>query len=150
MIRVEFTLFDGSIVDFSIKGHADLAEEGKDILCAAVSIYSINTINSLTEIVGVEDALDIKADKGDLYLKIRYELMTDPQKEQAPLDSDHGQRSQSSDLSEPSPESCRYGSEPGLGGGYDLYRHPQWFCLSCGHPGSLRTQGHRLCHLPQH
>lgn len=85
MIRVEFTLFDGSIVNFSIKGHADLAEEGKDILCAAVSIYSINTINSLTEIVGVEDALDIKADKGDLYLKIRYELMTDPQKEQAEL-----------------------------------------------------------------
>ncbi len=85
MIRVEFILSDNRIINFSLKGHAELAEEGKDILCAAVSIYSINTINSLTELVGVEESLEFKADKGDLYLKICYESMADYQKEQVEL-----------------------------------------------------------------
>ncbi len=38
---------DDVLLGFSIKGHADYAEYGKDIICSAVSILSVNTINAI-------------------------------------------------------------------------------------------------------
>jgi len=32
---------------FDVKGHAGLAESGKDVLCAAISMLVINTINAI-------------------------------------------------------------------------------------------------------
>ncbi len=48
---------------FSVVGHANYAENGKDIVCSAVSILSINTINSIENftndkfVVNSEDGL---------------------------------------------------------------------------------------------
>lgn len=48
MIRVNiFRNGSGDIFGFRLKGHADFAEEGSDIVCAAVSVLTINTINSI-------------------------------------------------------------------------------------------------------
>lgn len=38
---------DDVITGFSVAGHAGYAESGKDIICAAVSCLTINTINSV-------------------------------------------------------------------------------------------------------
>ncbi|MCD8036833.1 MAG: ribosomal-processing cysteine protease Prp [Clostridiales bacterium] len=48
MIRVNvYRNNTGDILGFRLKGHADYAEEGSDIVCSAVSVLTINTINSI-------------------------------------------------------------------------------------------------------
>ena len=48
MIRVNvFRNKTGDIYGLRLKGHADFAEEGSDIVCSAVSVLTINTINCI-------------------------------------------------------------------------------------------------------
>ena len=47
MITVEIRKSNGEYVGFSSKGHAGYADEGYDIICAAVSVLTVNTINSI-------------------------------------------------------------------------------------------------------
>ena len=47
MINITVKKRKGSYLDFLSKGHAGYAEEGQDIVCAAVSALIINTVNSL-------------------------------------------------------------------------------------------------------
>ncbi len=48
MVHVEILKYDdGSIKGFKLRGHAGFADKGKDIVCAAVSVTVINTINSI-------------------------------------------------------------------------------------------------------
>ncbi len=61
MIRV--TLFKsarGDITGFSCKGHAGYAEEGSDIVCAAVSVLSITCANALQSVAGAEPEITEK------------------------------------------------------------------------------------------
>ena len=52
MVHVEiFKYDDGSIGGFESRGHAGFADKGKDIICAAVSMTVINTINSIDELL---------------------------------------------------------------------------------------------------
>ena len=46
---------------FSCKGHAGYATSGQDIVCAGISVLTINTINSLSELAHEE--LDINTDE---------------------------------------------------------------------------------------
>ncbi len=46
---------DGAILGFSSAGHADYSEKGSDIICAAVSMLVINTLNSIEALLP-EDA----------------------------------------------------------------------------------------------
>lgn len=46
---------DRDILGFEIKGHALFDKTGKDIVCSAVSVLAINTINSISEISPLED-----------------------------------------------------------------------------------------------
>ena len=39
----------GLIEGFSLQGHAGYAEHGSDIVCSAVSMLTINTLNSISE-----------------------------------------------------------------------------------------------------
>ncbi len=47
MITVTVTKNNDIITGFEISGHSGYAEEGSDIVCAAVSALSINTVNSV-------------------------------------------------------------------------------------------------------
>ncbi len=38
---------------FQINGHSGYAETGSDIICAAVSVLAINTVNALEQLVGM-------------------------------------------------------------------------------------------------
>ncbi len=44
----------GQYSGFEVKGHAEFAEEGNDIICAAVSMLSINTANAIEELTGTK------------------------------------------------------------------------------------------------
>ncbi len=46
---------EGYIREFTIKGHADYAEYGKDIVCAAVSAIAYTAVGALDELAGVGD-----------------------------------------------------------------------------------------------
>jgi len=47
MIKVDIFEKNNNIYKFTVKGHADYAEEGSDIVCSAVSVLVINTINAV-------------------------------------------------------------------------------------------------------
>jgi uncharacterized protein YsxB (DUF464 family) len=56
----------GHIRRFSLRGHADAAEYGQDIVCAAVSILVTNAINSSEHLLNVCIANDDQVAPGDV------------------------------------------------------------------------------------
>lgn len=62
MITVEIRKSGTEYTGFSCKGHAGYAEEGYDIICAAVSALTVNTINSIEQFT--EDAFKAEAADG--------------------------------------------------------------------------------------
>ncbi len=63
MIKASFCIRENS-VSFTVRGHSDYAEEGSDIVCAAVSSAAIMTVNTVTEILGEKG--DVKVEDGFL------------------------------------------------------------------------------------
>lgn len=51
MIHIKEIVKHNQLVGFKVSGHARYAEKGKDIVCSAVSVLTINAINTLNEIV---------------------------------------------------------------------------------------------------
>ena len=47
MIKITITTQDKQFKRFTVSGHAEYDDPGKDIVCSAVSILVINTVNSL-------------------------------------------------------------------------------------------------------
>ncbi len=74
---------NGDYVGFELNGHAGSGEYGKDIVCAALSVLSINTVNSLEEFTNDEivcsadpqegiikvDFSDVLSQEGDLLMR---------------------------------------------------------------------------------
>lgn len=56
---------------FMFNGHASSADYGRDIVCAAVSVLVINTVNSLEAFTS--DAFSLENDKTSGYLKLEFE-----------------------------------------------------------------------------
>lgn len=55
---------DGNIRGFLVKGHANYAKRGEDIVCAGVSAITVGTVNSIEALAGV--VLDTKMRNGFL------------------------------------------------------------------------------------
>jgi len=53
MITASFVKSNGKFCNFRIHGHSGYAEEGSDIVCAAVSAMAMLTVNNITESFGV-------------------------------------------------------------------------------------------------
>ncbi|MBE5833290.1 MAG: ribosomal-processing cysteine protease Prp [Butyrivibrio sp.] len=62
---------DGDICGFEMDGHAGFAEYGQDIVCAALSMLSINTINSIAELT--DSALSVSSDENKGYMSLMIE-----------------------------------------------------------------------------
>ncbi len=62
MITIEIRTSENGYTGFSSKGHAGYAEEGYDIICAAVSTLTVNTINSIEQFT--KDAFKAEAADG--------------------------------------------------------------------------------------
>lgn len=54
------------LVGFEISGHADFAEVGQDIVCAAVSILATTTVNSLEEQLSLKPCYQVDESSGHL------------------------------------------------------------------------------------
>jgi uncharacterized protein YsxB (DUF464 family) len=61
------------IIAMEVKGHAGYADHGQDIVCAAVSVLTINTVNSISHLLGVE--LQPESDAG--ILKCQFPVQAD-------------------------------------------------------------------------
>ena len=53
MTKVEIFNHDGRIHGFSVSGHSGYAEEGSDIVCAAISSAAYMTANTITEVLHI-------------------------------------------------------------------------------------------------
>ena len=62
MITITVKKRNGNYLEFVSKGHAGYAEEGQDIVCAAVSVLVINTVNSLEAFT--DDQFEVQEDDG--------------------------------------------------------------------------------------
>ena len=67
MIKVSIYKDKDIIKEILIKGHANYADYGKDIVCAAVSSIAITTCNG---IISLEDSIFIKDDSGKLLIRV--------------------------------------------------------------------------------
>ena len=56
----------GEYQGFTCDGHAGFADYGEDIVCAAISILVINTINSLEQITGEQMHVETDEDAGTI------------------------------------------------------------------------------------
>jgi len=59
---------EGRISSFTVQGHADYAEYGKDIVCAGVSAVTVGTLNAIEALLGVE--LDAQVEEGYLQASV--------------------------------------------------------------------------------
>ena len=64
MITVTVFKDSGIYRGFRSQGHAGYAEEGYDIICSAVSVLTVNTVNSIEAFT--EDGFSVEADDGFL------------------------------------------------------------------------------------
>lgn len=68
MIKVSFAVSGDEIQGFTLTGHSGLATEGEDILCAAVSSAAYMTVNTITDILGLNP--NIEVDDGFMAIKL--------------------------------------------------------------------------------
>lgn len=76
MIHIHIIHESEDIRGIEITGHADYAEHGQDIVCAAVSSQVISVENSLEHLLGVHCELDVNDSEGG-YLKMKLPEMSD-------------------------------------------------------------------------
>ena len=66
MTYIEIVKHNGEYRGFECHGHSGFGYEGSDIVCSAISVLTINTINSIDHLL--EDELNVTTDesKGDM------------------------------------------------------------------------------------
>ncbi|WP_067923748.1 ribosomal-processing cysteine protease Prp [Alicyclobacillus shizuokensis] len=67
--------FTGKIERVEIHGHANFGDPGTDIVCAAVSVLSRNTVSSIRELLGVD--IRVKSRPGYLQVDLPPLLQSD-------------------------------------------------------------------------
>lgn len=67
-VKIDRQTHDRTIHSFSVTGHADFAESGKDIVCAGVSAITVGTVNAAEAVLGV--SLQNTMDKGLLKVTV--------------------------------------------------------------------------------
>ena len=77
MITVTIYKKSNQYLGFDINGHAGYAEEGSDIICAAVSVLSLNTLNSIEAFT--EDEFTVDVDEASA--RIHFMIKNKPSKE---------------------------------------------------------------------
>lgn len=70
MISIDLYKADGVYSRFSSVGHAEYGEAGNDIVCAAVSVLVINTLNSIEFLT--EDEIIDSSDQSKGIIKVEF------------------------------------------------------------------------------
>ncbi len=61
---------DDNYKEFECNGHAGYAEYGEDIVCAAVSVLTINTVNSIEKLT--QDEIDVFESEEDGIIRVTF------------------------------------------------------------------------------
>ena len=80
MISVVISKHNGEYKSFTFDGHAEYDDPGKDIVCAAVSVLVINTINSIERFTDDAFTTDFNEERG--FIETRF---TEPISEKSKL-----------------------------------------------------------------
>lgn len=73
MIKATIYRKDGKICGFEITGHAGFGKKGEDIVCAAVSVLTLNTINAVEAFTEIPYRYEAEEEKGG-YLKVVFPI----------------------------------------------------------------------------
>ena len=76
MTKITFFKKDGLYTGFEVSGHSGYGKSGKDIVCAAISVLTINTVNSLDEIC--HELLEVSQNEEEGYLKVQLLSFNNP------------------------------------------------------------------------
>ncbi|MCR5737087.1 MAG: ribosomal-processing cysteine protease Prp [Eubacterium sp.] len=68
MTNITIYRTEDTYLGVEVSGHAGYAEEGEDIVCAGISFFTINLINSLEQIA--EDSFSVNIDDNTGYMKV--------------------------------------------------------------------------------
>jgi len=74
MIKANFFSVNGIFTAFSIEGHAGYADEGKDIVCSAVSSAVMTVINGITECADIPAEVSVLNNRIEFNLKQRNDI----------------------------------------------------------------------------
>ncbi|EEI18678.1 hypothetical protein G8J22_01570 [Lentilactobacillus hilgardii] len=80
MIKATIHHYKGHVSGITITGHADAGEYGQDIVCSAVSVLSITTVNGLQEVVGLDVNVDSDEKNGG-YLSVEIPVIANSTKQ---------------------------------------------------------------------
>ena len=73
MITITVYRKHGKVAGFRCIGHSGYAQSGKDIVCAAVSMLVINTINAIEAFTASEFDLETEDESGLIAVKLKEE-----------------------------------------------------------------------------
>ncbi|MBQ9673991.1 MAG: ribosomal-processing cysteine protease Prp [Ruminococcus sp.] len=62
MTEIVFFTDDDILTGFSLNGHSDYAQQGEDIVCAAISSATYMTVNTITDVLMIKPVLLNEAD----------------------------------------------------------------------------------------
>jgi len=68
---------EGFIRSFTMKGHADFAEHGKDIVCAGASAVSFGAVNAIKALANVDMNVEQSEEGGFLHVQVPDQVDTD-------------------------------------------------------------------------
>ena len=60
MIEINVLRKEGELTGYEVKGHAEYADEGEDIVCAAISVLAQTGIFSLNSLIFLLSLLDLQ------------------------------------------------------------------------------------------
>lgn len=80
MIKVSFKKINTKWVSYTLQGHANFADHGKDIVCAAVSALAITTTNNIERLAKYQPICSIDEQNGGyLYVEVLADLSDEQQ-----------------------------------------------------------------------
>lgn len=73
------------ILGFEVTGHAGFADYGEDIVCSAISMLTTNTLNSMMELLKLEEYMNYEYREGKISLRLDDSALTQAQSDDAQL-----------------------------------------------------------------
>ena len=68
---------DNRIIAFTCNGHAGYAKESEDIVCAAISMLVINTINSIEALTNTKPIVETEQESGYIHCSFEEDVTDD-------------------------------------------------------------------------
>ncbi len=68
---------EGRIIAFTCNGHAGYAKESEDIVCAAISMLVINTINSIEALTDTTPIIETEQESGYIHCSFEEDITKD-------------------------------------------------------------------------